>query len=88
MKYSNGKQVLPEALIGEIQKYIQGEYIYIPKKPEAKKRWGESSGNRELIRARNTEIHQKFSNGATFEQLANEFYLSTDSIRKIIYKKS
>lgn len=32
MKYINANMILPEKLIEEIQKYIQGKYIYIPKK--------------------------------------------------------
>lgn len=32
MKYVKAKAVLPESLIAEIQKYIQGETIYIPNK--------------------------------------------------------
>lgn len=88
LKYSKGKQVLPEELIREIQNYIQGQYIYIPAKPEAKKKWGETSGNRAIIQNRNAEIHSKYHNGVSLDQLAIEFCLSTDSIRKIIYKKS
>ena len=32
MKYKNAAAVLPTELIEEIQKYIQGEFLYIPKK--------------------------------------------------------
>lgn len=32
MKYKNAVAVLPTELIEEIQKYIQGEFLYIPKK--------------------------------------------------------
>lgn len=32
MKYINANVILPEKLIEEIQKYIQGKYIYIPNK--------------------------------------------------------
>ena len=34
MKYINANVILPEKLIEEIQKYIQGKYIYIPIKKE------------------------------------------------------
>lgn len=88
MKYSIGKQVLPKELIREIQKYIKRQYLYIPIKPESKKKWGETSGIRELIKNRNAEIHGNYCRGASVEQLASEFCLSTDSIKKILYKKS
>ena len=34
MKYINANVILPEKVIEEIQKYIQGKYIYIPIKKE------------------------------------------------------
>ena len=30
MKYKNANTVLPKELIEQIQKYVQGEYLYIP----------------------------------------------------------
>ncbi len=40
MTYVKATNVLPEELISEIQKYIQGETIYIPKPQKAKKKMG------------------------------------------------
>jgi len=31
MKYVNASNILPKKLIAEIQKYVQGETLYIPK---------------------------------------------------------
>lgn len=87
MKYVKVENVLPEHLIIEIQKYIQGEYIYIPSKPEAKKKWGENSGNREKLRNRNEAIRNMYKTGWPIKNLAEEFFLSVDSIKKIIYDK-
>lgn len=44
MKYLNAKLILPDALVKELQNYVQGGYIYIPVKQEQQKRWGEVSG--------------------------------------------
>lgn len=33
MCYQNGKKILPPPLLSAIQEYIDGEYIYIPRKP-------------------------------------------------------
>lgn len=44
MKYINANVILPEKLIKEIQKYIQGSYIYIPIKKENYKSWRTISG--------------------------------------------
>ncbi|MCL2564180.1 MAG: hypothetical protein FWE24_00005 [Defluviitaleaceae bacterium] len=44
MKYIKAQQVFPKHLLDEIQKYVQGELIYIPKPPVNYKKWGESTG--------------------------------------------
>ena len=46
MKYINAKTILPEALIEELQNYVQAGYIYVPAKEEQRKSWGELSGYR------------------------------------------
>ena len=38
MKYKNAGAILPSRLIEEIQKYVQGEILYIPKKDRQTKR--------------------------------------------------
>lgn len=86
MRYVKVENVLPEHLITIIQEYIQGEYIYIPCKPETRKKWGEASGNREYLRNRNEKIRNKYKTGCTIKNLADEFFLSVDSIKKIIYE--
>lgn len=32
MKYKNANEILPAELVEELQKYIQSEFVYIPKK--------------------------------------------------------
>jgi Mor family transcriptional regulator len=88
VRYVKAETLLPSSLIEEIQKYIQGEYIYIPSPETKRKKWGEKSGNREYIRNRNKIIRQKYSSGQTIAALAGEFFLSMESIKKIIYAKS
>lgn len=87
MKYTNADNVIPEHLLKELQKYIQGEMIYIPKPEGTRKQWG-SSGSRERLKIRNNEILDKFQTGKSIYQLGEEFCLSMDSIKKIVYSKS
>jgi len=87
MNYIKADTILPDSLVKEIQKYIQGGYVYIPCEPKARKKWGENSGNREYIRTRNEDIRNKYKDGYTIGYLAEEFFLSIDSIKKIIYAK-
>lgn len=85
MCYKNGKDLLPEALLKELQKYVQGELIYIPKN-ESRKAWGEGNGARRAIRERNLEIYKRYEDGIKIPKLSNEYNLSEDSIRKIVFK--
>ncbi len=86
MQYKNAKEVLPPSLLKEMQKYIQGDLIYIPKSKKERAAWGEVSGSRALIAERNEEIFYLYNNGESMEALERRFHLSIDSIRKIIYK--
>lgn len=85
MKYINANKVLPEKLIVEIQQYVQGETVYIPKRETEYRKWGTSSGGRHLLDRRNAAIRQSFINGSSILQLAEEYYLSTETIKKIVY---
>jgi DNA-binding NarL/FixJ family response regulator len=87
MKYVNATSILPETLISEIQKYVQGETIYIPK-PETKyRKWGTLSGGRRMLDKRNETIKKAFCTGSTIQQLAEEHFLSIETIKKIVYSK-
>ena len=85
MKYRNANDIFPDELLAEIQKYSSGELIYIPESAEKKKAWGEKSGSRDFYIKRNTQIRQQHNEGKTIAELADEFALSTDSIRRILY---
>jgi len=84
MKYKNAQEILPDRLLKELQQYVSGETIYVPNIQE-KKQWGEASGARNYYKQRNKEIREKYHSGSSFEKLADEYNLSVDSIRKIIY---
>lgn len=86
MKYENGKDIFPEKLLKQIQKYVAGKLVYIPS-PEKKKDWGEATGYKKYLLKRNHDIRLKFRNGVTIEQLADEYCLSYETIRKIVYAK-
>lgn len=86
MHYKNGKEVLPAELLQELQKYIQGELIYIPREETTRKAWGENNGTRENIRKRNIEIYKFYKEGHSIDELMMMYNLSEDSIRKIVNK--
>ncbi|NHN29331.1 CD3324 family protein [Paenibacillus agricola] len=86
MGYKNGRDFLPASLLKQLQDYIQGEIIYIPKKEQTRAGWGENNGTRQTIQRRNFEIYRLYENGSTVPELIQTYHLSEDSIRKIIVK--
>ena len=87
MKYINAKTVLPPWLVRELQRYLQGGYLYIPADQSRPKRWGEVSGYRQELQQRNRQIVEEFQNGTSMEAIAEKYFLSVSAIRKIIYQK-
>ncbi|GAA0741076.1 CD3324 family protein [Clostridium oceanicum] len=84
MKYAKAQDVLPEEILKIIQKYVDGKYLYIPRKNENHKSWGEKSGIKSVLKIRNAEIYKKYIKGTTVYKLTQEYYLSEKSIRRII----
>jgi Mor family transcriptional regulator len=84
LRYLKAKDVLPEEIIELIQEYVDGDYLYIPRKDGKQKAWGESSGIRESLRERNRQIYKKYSEGASVDELIRTCYLSEQSIRRIL----
>lgn len=81
MSYINANIVLPEELIAEIQKYVDGINLYIPKMPGDKR---SCSGYKLDIIKRNQEIRGKFLQGEKVSELASEYFLSEKSIYRIL----
>ncbi len=86
MSYVNADDVLPEYLVKEIQRYIDGQLIYISRKDENAKSWGEKSGIRDKMAERNREIVELYYSGKTVADLCDLFFLSEKRIRGIIRK--
>jgi Mor family transcriptional regulator len=84
MNYQKAKQVLPEELIIAIQEYIDGECIYIPRKTESKKNWGENTNIRHELDVRNAQIYMEYQNGLNTNNLADKYCLSIKSIQRIV----
>ena len=86
MQYENAKDILPASLLDEVQKYAEGKAIYIPKRSK-REGWGEASGYREKLNKRNGAILNRYSSGASILEIAEEFFLSPETIKKIVYGK-
>ena len=86
MSYVNAKDVLPEKLVKEIQKYIDGQLIYIPRKSENSLLWGEKNGTKEKLAERNQMIVNRYYSGQTIAELSEVYFLSEKRIRGIIHE--
>jgi Mor family transcriptional regulator len=84
VNYKNGEVILPPELLERLQEYVQGEIIYIPKRGKQRTGWGVNCGTKQLIAKRNFQIYKSYQNGIKIPEIASEFYLSEDSIRKIV----
>ena len=86
MNYMKGSEVLPARLLKEIQEYVEGSLLYIPKKT-SKAGWGSKSGARQLIDRRNSAIYTLYKRGVSIANLAEQYHLSEDTVRKIVYRR-
>ncbi len=84
MDYKNGRDILPSELLEQLQGYVQGNLVYVPKKEKERAGWGESNGTKRAITNRNYEIHEAHESGIKIPELASRFCLSEESIRKIL----
>lgn len=84
MKYRKAADVLPDELLKEVQKYVNGEALYFPKYKEHKN-WGDITGAKDFYIQRNNEIKKKYRQNVSLEDIASEYSLSVESIKKIIY---
>ena len=86
MKYRNASEILPDDLLKELQKYASGEMLYVPS-DKGRKKWGEDTGARKFYELRNEEIrHKYFTRGCTIDTICEEYSLSDETVRKILYK--
>jgi Mor family transcriptional regulator len=85
MRYKNASDFLPDDLLKEVQKYAAGQTLYFPKDTERTK-WGEASGARLFFQQRTEEIRQKYLQKVSIERLADEYCLSEETVRKIVFR--
>ena len=87
MSYIKADNILPIELVELIQTYIDGEYIYIPRKEENKKTWGSRTNTRKELDLRDSKIYKDYLDGMVIDTLAEKYYLSSKSIQRIVLKE-
>ena len=84
MDYIRAVEILPRELIEQLQQYADGAVIYIPKKEEEKKAWGEQTRTKKELAKRKKKIYADFLRGSSVKELAEEYFLAEKSIQRII----
>ena len=87
VSYIKAEEVLPEELIRQIQEYVDGVYIYIPRKPGTRHPWGEKTDYKAELKLRNDRIRNDFASGESVTVLSSKYHLSEKSIRRILQKQ-
>ncbi|RIW38348.1 hypothetical protein D3H55_02055 [Bacillus salacetis] len=87
MGYKKASEILPIELVALIQNYVDGDYVYIPRKKGNELSWGEKNGTRQALKERDFAIYDSYLKGARKKQLADEYHLSIKSIERIITKQ-
>ncbi len=84
MGYQNPIDLLPKELLEQLQEYVEGQIIYIPKKKANRKLWGENTDTKQFLSSRNRRIYVDFQNGMDLGQLSEKYFLTEKSIQRII----
>ena len=86
MSYIKAEEILPEELIRQIQEYADGVYIYIPRKPGTRRKWGQETDYKAELKHRNDRIRRDHEACESVAMLSRKYHLSEKSIRRILQK--
>ena len=84
MGYRKAEEILPIEIIELIQQYVDGESIYIPRKPSHRQAWGTGTQIKQELQRRDKRIHDEYLAGSDTAELACRYYLSEKSIQRIL----
>lgn len=84
MRYVRAQDILPEELLSQLQQYVDGAYLYVPRAKENRLAWGDRTHSKEETAARNRAIFQDWASGQGVDELAKAYFLTEKTIRKIL----
>ena len=85
--YMNAEQILPPQLFEQVQQFAAGRLLYVPLPRASARPWGEGTGQRSYYRKRNQMICNQYGYGVSISRLAEEYCLSRETIKKIVYNR-
>ncbi|MCX7747830.1 MAG: CD3324 family protein [Clostridia bacterium] len=87
MSYKRAIYIIPHDLLEQIQEYVDGEFIYIPRKSGNKKEWGSKTSTRKELQQRNMQIYEDYLAGNSLQALSEKYFLSLKSMQRILRKQ-
>ena len=84
MSYIKAEKILPQELIHQIWDYVDGVYLYIPRKPGHRRAWGQKTDYKSELKLRNDQIRMDYALGKSVKELCSSYHLSEKSIRRIL----
>ena len=84
MGYIKAENVLPPEVLELVQRYVDGQSIYIPRRISNHKSWGDNTSTRAELGDRNLRIYADYSRGVPVRELAQRYFLTEKSIRRIL----
>lgn len=87
MRYVRAQDILPAELVMQLQQYVDGAYLYIPRKQEHKLAWGERTHSKKETADRNAAIFQEAEAGRDVPTLAEAYFLTEKTIRRILLEE-
>ena len=87
MRYIRAQDVLPADLLNQLQQYVDGAYLYIPRREENRLAWSQRTNSKAETAGRNREIYRRALAGETAAQLAEAYFLTEKTIRRILLEE-
>ena len=84
MRYMKAADVLPPDLLAQVQAYIDGEYLYIPRRETNRMLWRAANVPKAVTLTRNLGSYPGHREECSGVQLAEAYFLAPKSIWKII----
>lgn len=79
MSYRNAREVFPPEVLALVQRYVEGDCVYIPRRTVQNRR-----SVREELSERNIKIREEYAAGQSVRMLAETYFLSSQAIYKIL----
>lgn len=87
MRYARAQDLIPAELLAQLQQYVDGAYLYVPRKQENHLSWGERTQSKQETARRNAAIFRDAQQGVSVETLAERYFLSEKTIRRILLEE-